>query len=114
MTTIRPRIAAIAITFLSIAAIGCAGAAPVTETPAPASPTVVPPTPTPNPTFAGQVIEIVAKDSLFSLTEFEVAAGAPFEMRFENQDPFNHAVYIAVGALRPGDTSDQALVATSA
>ncbi len=114
MTTIRVRIAGIAIAFLSIAAISCAGAAPASETPAAASPTVVPATPAPSPTFAGQVIDIGAKDSLFSLTEFEVAAGAAFEIRFENQDPFNHAVYIVVGALRPEDTSDEALVANSA
>jgi plastocyanin len=49
---------------------------------------------------------------LFSPTEIRVAAGSELEIRFENQDPYNHAIYIVVGAVRPSVTTGEALAAS--
>lgn len=101
--------------------IACGSSAPVPSvaptgtpvaivTPAP----TVAPTPEPSPTFSGPVMDVVAKDNSFSVSALEATAGAAFEIRFDNQDAYNHAIYIAVGTERPADTSDLALVAHSA
>ncbi|MEW5991052.1 MAG: cupredoxin domain-containing protein [Chloroflexota bacterium] len=76
----------------------------------PPTATTAPPTVAPDPTFAGQVVEIVAKDRVFSVSTFQVEAGKPFEVRFENQDPYNHAFYIVAGDAYPADLSDQGLL----
>jgi plastocyanin len=98
LTTTRTWIASAAIVGLGLAAMGCARPDSVGATPTGATPTVVElPTLGPSPTFAGQVIDIAAKDQKFSLTEIDVAAGAAFEIRFDNRDPYQHAIYITEG-----------------
>lgn len=98
MTTVRKWIIAAAVVGLSIVAMGCAGPDSVSATPTGTTPALVEvPTLAPSPTLAGQVIDIAAKDQKFSLTEIDVAAGAAFEIRFDNQDPYQHAIYITEG-----------------
>ena len=90
--------------------------AAVAPTPAPTrapTPTPTPaPTPAPSSPFDGQAVDIVAVGGLFSPTEIRVAAGSELEIRFENQDPYNHAIYIVVGAVRPSVTTGEALAAS--
>ncbi len=101
MITVRAWIAVAAITGLSIAVMGCAGPDSTGATPLGTTPTVVEvPTLAPSPTLASEVIDIAAKDREFSLTTFEVTGGAAFEIRFDNQDPYQHAIYITEG-VRP-------------
>ena len=102
MTPVRTWIVGVAIVGFSVAAIGCAGADPAGATPGGGTATVavaptVAPTVAPSPSFAGQVIDIVAKDREFSLSEIEVAAGSAFEIRFDNQDGYQHAIYVTDG-----------------
>ena len=98
MNPARIWIVGVAIASFGFAALGCAGADPAGATPGGATATVpVTPTVAPSPSFAGQVIDIVAKDREFSLTEMEVAAGSAFQIRFENQDGYDHTIYITEG-----------------
>jgi plastocyanin len=101
---VRTWIVGVAIVGFGVVAIGCADAGPAGATPGAATATVaVAPTVAPSPSFAGQLIDIVAKDREFSLTEIEVAAGSAFEIRFDNQDEYDHTIYITEGA--PADTT---------
>ncbi len=107
MNPIRTWIVGVAIAGFGVAAIGCAGADSAGATPGAAGATgAVAPTVAPSPSFAGQVIDIVAKDREFSLTEMEVAAGSAFEIRFENQDNYDHAIYVTEG-VRPSNLSSE-------
>lgn len=100
MNPVRTWIVGVAIAGFGVAAIGCAGADPAGATLGGATATVaVAPTVAPSPSFAGQVIDIVAKDREFSLTEIEVAAGSAFEIRFDNLDGYQHTIYISEGTL---------------
>lgn len=112
MKPVQSLIVRVAVAGIGLAAIGCAGSAGPTTAPDAATPPAavassIAPSPTfaPGPSFAGQVIDIVARDRLFSVAEFEVAAGAAFEIRLNNQDPFEHAIYITKGVREnnPGD-----------
>jgi hypothetical protein len=70
MTTVRTWIAGIAIMGFGVASIGCAGGGSEGATIGGATATdAVAPTVASSPSSAGQVIDIVAKDRVFSLTE---------------------------------------------
>jgi len=117
MNSVRSLIAVIAVAGLGVATNACAAGSPPSPTAGAAIATVTPvatPPPPAAPTFGGQVIDIVAKDRLFSVSEIEVAAGAAFEIRFENQDPFNHAIYIVPGNILPVGASEETLAGSSA
>jgi len=62
-----------------------------------ATPSAESATPVPSRAFAGESIDIVAKDRKFSESEIEVAAGSAFQIRFDNEDEFKHAIYIVEG-----------------
>lgn len=94
----RTWIVGAAIVVFGAAAIGCAGAGPAGVTSGGATaPVPVAPTVAPSPLFAGQVIDIAAKDREFSLTEMAVSAGSAFQIRFDNQDGYDHTIYITEG-----------------
>ena len=113
---IRTLVVGLVIVGFGVAAAGCTGAvdsgtpAGVPTAAPSAAPTAVPiPKADPTPTFAGQVIDIAAKDQVFSLTEMQVAAGSAFEIRFENQDEYSHSIYITEGVRPPYLTFNEAL-----
>ena len=107
MNASRVWIACVAIAGVGLTAIGCAGADPAGATPDRATATVtVAPTIATSPSVAGQVIDIVAEEREFSLIEIEVAAGSGFEIRFDNQDEYSHAIYITESVRPPRLTSE--------
>jgi plastocyanin len=109
VTAVRISIVGIAIVGFGVASIGCAGGGSEGATIGGATATVaVAPTVATSPSSAGQVIDIVAKDRVFSLTEIEVAAGSPFEIRFDNEDPYLHGIYIIKGVRPPHLTFEEA------
>jgi plastocyanin len=72
---------------------GC-GSGAATSVPSPAGS----PAATPIPAFDGLVVDVVVKGQVFSKTELEVPAGAPFRILLDNQDePTAHGVAIGVG-----------------
>lgn len=93
-------VVSVSIVGFGFAAIGCAGpgTSGVASGEAAATATAADvPMVAPSPSFAGQVIDIVAKNREFSLTKMEVVAGSAFQIRFDNQDEFKHTIYIAEG-----------------
>ena len=79
--------------FLVIALAACSSGPPAATSGPSASPTSAP-----IASFDGLVIDIVAKGQVFSKTELEVPAGAPFRILLDNQDTNTaHGVALAVG-----------------
>jgi plastocyanin len=87
-------ISAVAFTAILAATLAACGASAASPVPTPEGS----PAATPIPAFDGLVIDVVADGQVFSKTELEVPAGAPFRILLDNQDKQTaHGVAIGVG-----------------
>lgn len=91
---IAAKAALAALVFVAGVVMAACGARAASPIPTPEGP----PAATAIPAFEGLVIDIVADGQVFSKTELEVPAGAPFRILLDNQDKdFYHGVAIAQG-----------------